>query len=181
MLEKDLYAPVQDYLDVVFKERLKPIYGDFRHLSAITSNTGGANTGIWSKPDLCLIALRRAKYGLQWDLDLHGFEVKPEGKCTVQSVHEALNHSSLVHFTHLVWHCAQYDERDANCRAVADRCNSYGVGLVTLSSPSDLRTYAIRAAARRHAPEPDFVDGFLETRLAPSDRERLAGWIKELR
>lgn len=181
MLEKDLYGPVQNYLDLVFKDQLKPIYGDLRHISAITSNGGGSNTGIWSKPDLCIIALRRPKYGLSWQLDLHGFEVKPAGKCNVQSVHEALNHTTLVNYTHLIWHCEDWDDRDTACRAVADRCSAYGVGLITFSSAIDARSYAMRAPARRHTPEPDLVDGFIETRLPLADRDRLAGWIKELR
>jgi hypothetical protein len=93
MLERDLYEPVYNYLEVRFRDRLKPPRGDLRHITAITANTGGNATGLWSKPDLCLISLSRQKYRLTWNLDLHGFEVKPTDCCDVQSVHEALNHS----------------------------------------------------------------------------------------
>jgi hypothetical protein len=80
----------------------------------------------------------------------------------------------------LVWQCEGWDDRDPICRTVADRCNAYGVGLITFSDACDPRSYATRAAARRHTPEPDLVDGFIETRLPASERDRLAGWIKEL-
>ncbi len=98
MLERDLYGPAYNYLELAFRQRLKPLYGDLRNITAITASTGGTATGIWPKPDLALIALTRQKYGLSWQIDLHGFEVKPAGTCSVQSVHEALNHTSLVHF-----------------------------------------------------------------------------------
>ncbi|CAA2140311.1 hypothetical protein [Hyphomicrobium sp. ghe19] len=181
MLEHDLYEPVYNYLELVFRGRLKPLYGDLRHITAITANTGGNATGIWSKPDLAMIALSRQKYGLAWRIDLHGFEVKPAGTCSVQSVHEALNHSSLVHFTHLVWHCERWDARDERCASIIERCSHFGVGLITFKRPSDPQTYFVQLPARRHNPEPDAFDEFVETRISPEDREKLTAWIAELR
>ena len=97
MPEKDLYEPVRNYLELRFRDRLQPLYGELRPISAITATTGGSGTGKWSKPDLCLLALWRHKYSPSWQLDLHGFEVKPDGRCTAEFVHEALNHTSHVH------------------------------------------------------------------------------------
>lgn len=181
MLEKDLYPHVQIYLDLVFSNRLKPLYGDLRPISAITSNAGGTNTGLWSKPDLCLVAMWRHKYGFRWNLDVHGFEVKPEGKCTAQSVHEALNHTALVHYSHLTWHCPDWDERNAVCRAVLDGCTRFGVGLITFFDPGDVRSFEVRAPARRHVPTPDALDDFLESRLDDKDKAQVLSWIEELR
>lgn len=181
MLERDLYGHVQNYLDIVFSDQLQPIYGSLKHLTAITSNTGGTKTGIWSKPDLCLVSLIRQKYGLQWQLDLHGFEVKPANSCSAQSVHEALNHTSLVHFSHLVWHCPQWEDRDPGHHAILDRCSHYGVGLVTFPDPGDARTYALRVPARRHSPKPDLVDEFIETRLPDGDKQTILKWVEAIR
>ena len=144
MLERDLYGPVQNYLDLAFCNQLKPMYGELRHVSSITSNSGG-NTGIWSEPD------------------------------------EALSHTSLVNYAHLVWHCADWDDGAATCHAILDRCAHYGVGLITFSEPANARSYLIRIPARRRAPNPDLVDEFIETRIPPADRDIVAAWVKELR
>lgn len=181
MLERDLYEPVYNYLELVFRQRLKPLYGDLRHITAITANTGGNATGVWSKPDLSIVALSRQKYGLSWRLDLHGFEVKPAGTCSVQSVHEALNHTSLVHFSNLVWHCERWDDRDQKCASIIERCSHFGVGLITFKKASDPKSYFVHLPARRHHPESDAFDEFVETRLLPDDRDKLAAWIAELR
>lgn len=181
MLERDLYEPIHDYLDLVFGDRLKPLYGQLRHVSAITATAGGAGTGVWSKPDLCIVALTRPKYGLSWQLDLHGFEVKRAGNCNAQSVHEALNHTALVHFTHLVWHCDHWDERDATCASVLDRCAHFGVGLITFPRPRDPKSFVVRVPARRHNPQLDAVDEFLETRLPSDERTKLTAWLETLR
>lgn len=181
MLERDLYEPVYNYLEVRFRDRLQPARGDLRHITAITANAGGNATGIWSKPDLCMISLSRQKYGISWKIDLHGFEVKPLGSCTVQSVHEALNHTSLVNFTYLVWHTEDWDEASDECSTILSRCSHYGVGLITFSDACDLRSYVLHLPARRHEPAPDAFDEFVETRLSENDRNKLLGWITELR
>jgi hypothetical protein len=181
MLERDLYEPVYNYLVLRFMNRLQPVHGVLRHITAITANTGGNATGIWSKPDLCIISLSRQKYGLSWQIDLHGFEVKPQGSCSVQSVHEALNHTSLVNFTHLVWHVGDWNESRADCSTILSRCSHYGVGLITFSAPSDLTSYVLHLPARRHDPSPDAFDEFVETRLSQDDRTKLLSWITELR
>ena len=181
MLESDLYQPVQDYLELRFRDRLKPLYGDLRAVSAITATAGGSGTGKWSKPDLCLIALWRHKYEPGWCLDLHGFEVKPESRCTAESVHEALNHTSHVHYAHLVWHKPDWDETEFRCRSIIDRCRRFGVGLITLSRPEDAGSYAVRYPAPRHDPAGDAVDEFIETRMPSSDKITLAGWLSEQR
>jgi len=181
MLERELYEPVCNYLELGFRDRLQPVWGDLRHITAITANAGGNATGIWSKPDLCMISLSRQKYGLNWQIDLHGFEVKPLGSCTVQSVHEALNHTSLVNFTYLIWHIDDWNEARSDCSTILSRCSHYGVGLITFSAPNDLRSYALHLPARRHEPAPDAFDEFVETRLSDIDRSKLLGWITELR
>lgn len=181
MLEADLYEPVRDYLELRFQDRLRPLYGDLRALSAITATAGGSGTGKWSKPDLCLIALWRHRYQPGWRLDLHGFEVKPAGRCDAESVHEALNHTSHVHFAHLTWHNPAWADGDTRCRAILDRCRRFGVGLITFADPANATTYSVRFPAPRHDPAGDAVDEFIETRIPQADRATLGEWLAEAR
>lgn len=181
MLEKDLYPPVHDFLEISFRDRLQPLYGELRTVTAITDTAGGANTGRWSKPDLCLIAYWRHKYSHAWQLDLHSFEVKPEGRCTNEAVHEALNHTSHAHYAHLVWHNTRWSDADQRCRAILERCRRYGVGLITMADQHDATSYVIRSPAERHAPSGDAVDEFIETRLKAEDRAQVASWFQQAR
>lgn len=181
MLEADLYPPVHDYLELRFRDRLQPLYGEMRALSAITATAGGPGSGKWSRPDLALVALWRHRYGLQWRLDLHGFEVKPKGRCSADAVFEALNHTSHVHFAHLVWHCPDWRDEDARCQPILERCRRFGVGLITLAEPADSGSYAVRLLPTRHQPSGDAVDEFIETRLPAEDRAQLVAWLEEVR
>jgi hypothetical protein len=172
---------VQDYLEQRFQDRIKSVFGDLRTLSAITARSGGVGTGIWSKPDLCVIALWRYKYALTWSLDVHGFEVKTEAGCNPAAVHEALNHTSLVHYSHLVWHHPRWTEQDARCKDIRNRCARYGVGLIVFSDAGNVDSFAVVVEARRQEPAGDAVDEFIDTRFPPEQRAVLLDWIKELR
>ena len=181
MRESNLYRPVHDFLEQRFRDRLKPTYGDLRTISAVTATAGGTGTGQWSKPDLALVALWRTKYALAWALDLHGFEVKTATGCTPAAVHEALSHAALVHYSHLVWHKPDWADAKPDCKTILDRCERYGVGLVTFADPANSDSYLFRLAARRHDPSGEAVDEFIETRFPSVDRLQLCQWIEELR
>jgi hypothetical protein len=179
--EESLYRPVHDHLEQRFQERIKPAYGDLRFLSAITARAGQRDTGIWSKPDLCCVALWRYKYALGWSFDVHGFEVKTASNCDATAVHEALSHTSFVNFSHLVWEKPDWNERDSRCAHIRDRCARYGVGLITFADTDDVDTFVVHIGARRHEPAGDALDEFLETRLPKEQRTMLLAWIDELR
>lgn len=178
MAESDLYDPVHDYLEQRFRYRLQPLLGELRTVSAITDTAGGPGTGKWSKPDLCLVAYWRQKYGPAWRLDLHGFEVKPEGKCDAGSVHEALNHTAHVHFAHLVWHNPTWADDQKRCKEVLDRCRRYGVGLITMTDPRDASSYEVRLQAERHEPAGDAVDEFIDSRLPDHAKAAILDWLR---
>lgn len=181
MREIDLYPAVHDFLELRFRERLKPTYGELRSVSAITATAGGPQSGHWSRPDLALVALWRTKYGLRWSLDIHGFEVKTQTNCTPAAVHEALSHATLVHFAHLVWHKPDWSLDDRDCKAVWDRCERYGVGLIVFGDPSNADTFNIVLSARRHEPSIEAVDEFIETRFPDNSRQTLMTWIEGVR
>ena len=181
MSEETLYRPVHDFLEQRFQDRVKPAYGDLRFMSAITARAGGTNTGIWSKPDLCVIALCRFKYALSWSFDVHGFEVKTTTGCNPTAVHEALNHTSLVSYSHLVWEHPRWDDRDGQCRDIRDRCSRFGVGLIVFSDAANVDSFTVKVAAQRHQPAGDAIEEFIESRLPVDQRHIVLEWVRELR
>lgn len=179
--EEALYEPVHSFLQLRFQDRLRPAKGDLHYVSAITARAGGANTGLWSKPDLSIAALWRFKFGLRWEFDLHGFEVKPRNRCDLTAVHEALNHTSMVHFSHLVWHKPDWDDREAKCATILQRCERHGIGLITFTDERNVDSFSIRLPGRRFDPRGDAVDDFIDTRFDAGQRDRLLGLIEERR
>jgi hypothetical protein len=87
----------------------------------------------------------------------------------------------MVHYSHLVWHKPDWNERDGKCAAILERCERHGIGLITFADERNVDTFATRVAARRQSPAGDAVDEFIETRLEPADRKTLLDWIAELR
>lgn len=182
MRESDLYPPVNDYLELRYREILKPRYGELRSISAITATSGGGTfNGKWTRPDLAMAALWRFEFGLSWTMDLHTFEVKTENGCDNVSVHEALSHTAMAHYSYLTWHNPSWDEKKGNCRAIHERCTQHGVGLITFSDPADSSTYHIRLRSIRHNPNGDAIDEFIETRFPQAKRDLLRKWVQELR
>ena len=180
MLEKDLYEPVRDYIDLRFRDRLRPLHGSLRSVTAITATSGGSGTGKWSKPDLCIAALWRQRYSATYQFELHGFEVKPRGRCDATSVHEALNHTSHVHYGHLIWHCPEWNDSDKKCAEVAEASRRFGVGLITMSDPENADTYVIRLPAQRHEPSGDAVDSFIENMFTEEAKQSLLSWLSKV-
>jgi hypothetical protein len=182
MPESDLYPYVHDYLEQRFRARLKPRYGDLHSISAITAAApGGFDDGKWSRPDLAMAALWRFKYDLGWTMDLHSFEVKTPKNCSTISVHEALSHTALVHYSYLTWHNPGWSDTNAESRAILDRCARHGVGLITFSDPPNSDTYVVRLPSIRHSPSGEAVDEFIETRFPEEERQQLRRRIEELR
>ena len=182
MRESDLYPAVNDYLEQRYREVLKPRYGDLRSISAITAASGGGTfEGKWTRPDLAMAALWRFEFGLSWTLELHSLEVKTESGCDNVSVHEALSHTAMAHYSYLTWHNPSWDANKSNCSAILERCERYGVGLITFSDPANSSNYCIRLRSARHSPSGEAIDEFIETRFPPAERELLRKWVQELR
>ncbi len=179
MAERDLYPGVHDFIEQRFRAQLAPRYGELHTVSAVTATArGGTDDARWTRPDLALAAVRRFKYDPTWTLDLHSFEVKTDTNCDPTSVHEALSHAALVHFTWLTWHRPGFAEAEPLCRLIHDRCARHGVGLITFDDPANSDSYTVRLRSARHVPDPEAVDEFIETRFEPHARERLQSWLR---
>ena len=96
-------------------------------------------------------------------------------------MHEALSHTALVHYSHLVWHKSDWADTRPECKPILERCARYGVGLITFADPENSDSFVARLAARRHDPSGEAVDEFIETRFPEADRRQLAQWVERLR
>lgn len=175
--EADLYPVVESYLNIEFSAQLRPALGKSLSLVAITATSGPAASGVWSRPDLALVHVWHRKYQPVQMLDLYGFEVKRDDGCDVRSVHETLAHRRLVHFAYLVWNYRKADFESDAFKAILSNCQSYGLGLITFSSPLDGRSFVCHRHAERADPDPAIVDEFIDQRFPEHLRNRLLHWV----
>lgn len=178
--ERDLEPHVEGFLWRRFGESfLDP---DLRNYSMIVQNTahGGTAAGLWTRPDLAAAVVARYVYAPLPQLDLFGFEIKMTKSCTVYAVHEALAHTTFVHFAYLVVFLPKstHSERD-NLPRMVEQAQKHGVGLIIVSDPTDDAAYEIILAAQRHNPKLKRIDDFISQRFDRANQLALRAWIRK--
>lgn len=180
LAERDLYEPVENYVNLRFSAGLKPLRGECFTVSAITATSGSLGAGQWTRPDVALVAVWKNKFSPSVHLDIHGFEVKTSKGCNVSSVHEALAQGRLVHYSYLVWHSPAATLGTRRFQDIDDSCEAYGVGLITFNRRDDTRSFTIHREPQRAEPTPNAIDEFIETRFPERDRQRLLKFLPAL-
>ncbi len=94
------------------------------------------------------------------------------------AVHEALAHSATVHFPYLCLFSPEDAEHRPELPGMLEQAQRHGVGVISISEPSDFTSYRLLLAARRHSPPPAKIDGFIEDRFELANRLALQKWIR---
>ena len=170
--EAKLMEPFKAFLEGTFKAGLD-LPDDGLCLVKDTSSYG-PHKGQWARPDYILVTAMRFKLMPGAQVDVHSFELKTEGGCTVQSVHEALAQTRFTHFGHLVWHLPKQSRAEAKLAEIERHCDQHGVGLIRMWDPSFPDHCEILLDPKRKRTLPVIVEGFLEFRLDADQRTRLA-------
>jgi hypothetical protein len=55
--ERDLYEPVENFVNLHFGAELKPLRGECFTVSAVTATAGSLGAGQWTRPDVALVAV----------------------------------------------------------------------------------------------------------------------------
>lgn len=137
------------------------------------SRTGPAQ-GRWARPDFMLVSAMRFQFLPGVEVHVHSFEVKTESGGSVLAVHEALAQTRFTHFGHLVWHLPLASKARARLDEVEGQCEAHGIGLILILNPFDPDAgFEVRLDPRHRATASKEVDGFLESRLTPQNKDAL--------
>ncbi len=169
--EAKLMEPLRLYLEGSFRKNL-----DLPKTSAcIVQDTSvmGAHKGKWARPDFILVSAMRFKLMPGAQVDLHSFELKTEGGGSVLAIHEALAQTRFTHFGHFVWHLPERSKSEPMLEDIAAHCEEHGIGLIRMRDPHAPQTCEILVDPRRKPTLSSVVDGFLESRLSPAQKESL--------
>lgn len=179
--EEALYSPLCEYLSMRFPERLKPHHGTVRLVVEQTDKKQAPSGGSWQRPDVAAVCISKYKYSGRPTVDVLTFEVKThKGGEDEKSVFQALAYARFANSSYLVWnrqHCVCNDEK---YRRVFHACEKFGVGLITVHTPTDWQTYSVRLMAERNDVTQDALDDFIESRFNEPNQIRILKAIGEL-
>ena len=174
--ERKLMQPLRRYLEGPFRKGLD-LPEDGVWIVHDTSKFGPYR-GQWARPDFVLVTAMRFKLLPGSQVDVHSFELKTETGGTVQAVHEALAQTRYTHFGHLVWHLPDGSKAETRLAEVAKHCDDHGIGLIRMREPARAESFEILLDPVRKTTLPVAVEGFLETRLSPEQRTKLARAVR---
>lgn len=161
--EEALYEVVKHYLDDQFSVLRRPSSGIALWRSQITPHLDVDLPGKWTRPDLAAVHVWRHRFTPTFTLDLHGFEVKRADNGNEISIFEALAHTRIVHYSHLVWHVPDPDRMAGKLESVRANCKAFGVGLITFRSHTDTSSFdALEWPRKRAKPDPEIIDRFIQ-------------------
>ncbi|MDX2259549.1 MAG: hypothetical protein NW205_11610 [Hyphomicrobiaceae bacterium] len=153
-------------------------------LTVVVENTARVPVGTqWTRPDLSMACVTRYLYQPVPVFDLFTFELKLAYDCNVRAVHESLAHSSSANFSYLAVYAPEGDEAsvqaETNLPIMLEQAGRHGVGIIQIRDPRRPRDgYRRLLDARRHAPSPAKIDGFIEDRFHSVNKLALRRWVK---
>lgn len=175
--EEALYGVVKRYLDEQFSIMRQPRSGIALWRSQITSRIDIELPGKWTRPDLAAIHVWRHRFAPTFTVDLHGFEVKQSDAGNEISLFEALAHTRIVHYGHLVWHVPEPPRSAERLHSILVNCRAFGVGLITFRDHTDPSSFEVHeVAGRRATPDLELVDRFVAAAFA-EHVETIDSWL----
>ncbi len=176
--EVELYRVVKQFLDQRFQTLVEPPSAIALWRSNITATLAINFPGRWTRPDLAAVHIWRHKFAPAFNVDLHGFEVKASDGCDVTSVFEALAHTRIVHFAHLVWHRPDPAAQTERFKSVAANCRAFGVGFITFEDHEKPDTFTVHqdVPPKRFEPDLALVDTYIEAAF-PEHVETISKWL----
>jgi hypothetical protein len=169
--EAALYAPILKVLEVEW-------IGDQAYDSSIVRNTalgGGRNTGgTWTRPDFCVVAIRKFKFLRDPVFDVISFEVKPGWAISVGGVFEALAHRQYATRAYVIYHIgdAAFDSAPEAERIIG-LAEQHGIGIFLAEEPGNWEKWTERVRARRWTPDPSDLNDFLQRVFPASDHDEI--------
>ncbi len=157
--ESALYPPLYEYI----KQTWAPGDGIRRFVVDTTANLGRKKThGIWTRPDLSLVAVHAYPYIPGKTVELVTFEIKPANNFGIEGVFETAAHSRAAHRSYLMIHTPEgKPDLEGKFKRLVDECERFHLGLTIFGNPDDWETFEEVLDAERRNPNPVDVNAFI--------------------
>jgi hypothetical protein len=171
--ERGLYEPIHRWIEDTFTKEKEGINANY--ISAITADIGKRDgAGIWTCPDITLVAVHTFETVPNKQLTVATFEVKRTNDFDIKGVFEAAAHMAFSHRSYLTIKVTERAELEDEFARIKAECYRLGVGLITLEDKDNPDTYEQVIDPRFHNPDWAEVDRFLRRALVnPKDKDKL--------
>lgn len=159
--EKDLYKPLEKWLDENWGRAPKEA-GDYFKVKVTAPPSGHKRkSGKWSRPDLVLVEVNRFEYLPGCTLDVSTFEVKQYKDAeNVTSVYEAAAHTRWANNAYLVIEVP--NPEDPLAERITSELARFHIGLLTMYRDNERYECDERLEGLRHNPDPKEQDNLLK-------------------
>lgn len=173
--EASLYVPFQKVIDTGYVSD-----NDLnRWICEITAQQGKRNTGgLWTRPDVTLIAEQTFTYVPDKLFEVITFEIKPGISTAMAGVYEAAAHSAFAHRSYLAMPDSKDYENSPLFDRIRDECERFGLGLLLFEDVADWDKYNFEVSAERNTPDPQSVNDFIKTQISEKGRETIQRWFR---
>jgi hypothetical protein len=175
LAEASLYEPFQKVIQTGYVPD-----NDFQPwVCEITAFQGRRNTGgLWTRPDVTLIAIQTFVYVPGKLFEVITFEIKPNIETAMEGVYEAAAHSAFAHRSYLAFpEPKDYDKNPLYDR-IYDECERFGLGLICFEDVANWDTYTFALNAARKSPDPQAVNDFIKGQISEKSREEIQRWFR---
>jgi hypothetical protein len=175
--EKDLYNPVAEALRDGWSKTLR----HHNYLVQITGAQGSRATGgMWTRPDVTVVAVDTYAYVPGKFLEVTTYEVKAAGSWGVEGVFEAASHSRFATKTYLLIHAPNGLESvpAEQLERLQAECARFGIGLGLFEDPTSYDTYDFVVDPARRVPDPAEMDRFISQQLSDVNKRHIVEWLR---
>jgi len=172
--EHQLYEPLLEYIRQTWaaENDIKNFVLD-KTAALGTKKTGG----VWTRPDLSLVAVHTFTYIPGKTLELITFEVKPADDFRIEGVFETAAHSRATHRSYLLIHTPHGKPDTDKFQRLASECERFGLGLIIFENPRDWETFETVQEAERRNPNPADVNAFIKNVMHKQQQERISEMV----
>jgi hypothetical protein len=173
--ELPLYEPFQKAIQsgYVSDNELRP------WICEITAFQGRRNTGgLWTRPDVTLIAIQTFAYVPDKLFEVITFEIKPTIETAMEGVYETAAHSAFAHRSYLAFPDSDQYENSPLFDRIRDECERFGLGLILFEDAANWDTYNFEVPAERKNPDPQGVNDFIKSQITERNREEIQRWFR---
>lgn len=173
--ETSLYGPFQTVVQTGYvpDNDLRP------WICEITAFQGRRNTGgLWTRPDVTLIAQQTFPYVPDKLFEVITFEIKASIETALEGVYEAAAHSAFAHRSYLAFPDSKEYEKSPIFDRIHDECERFGIGLLLFEDVANWDTYNFEVSAERNDPDPRAVNDFIKGQISEKNREEIQRWFR---
>ena len=174
--EKSIY---KDFLQTIESKYTKDM-GIKNFVCEDTSSQGRRDThGLWTRPDITLIAVNTYSYYPGKVMDVITFEIKHHKNISIAGVFETASQSRYATKSYFCLYLPSgLSDKEEGYERIQNECERFGVGLMYFTDPKNYDTFEILVKPNRNEPDPAEINDFIVLQINDKNKNKLAEMLR---